>query len=292
MVCHTPQAGHALSFNTRQLNLSGSMNGFGGNQLSTLFSQGFLSNNPGSPNLLPRHVGPAESAYSVEARVRSYLAVNCSYCHKSGGTAPASWDGRPELTLSQTALVNGGATNNGGNPLNKLVIPGSTANSILLHRTAATGGFTRMPPLGSNVVDPAGVDLLTEWIQNELPDRQTYAQWRTAEFLSGTSPQGAADQDPDGDGSNNEAEFLAGTDPLSGASFHRTSVSVNGTEASFTFELPRNRSVVIEHSQNLQQWQPWDIPGNQGLPVQGGTQSLTGPKPGPAAFFRARVREN
>ena len=41
----------------------------------------------------------------MEARVRSYLAVNCSYCHKTGGTAPSSWDGRPELTLAQTMLV-------------------------------------------------------------------------------------------------------------------------------------------------------------------------------------------
>jgi uncharacterized repeat protein (TIGR03806 family) len=293
MTCHTPQAGFALSTNSRQYNMASIFPGFSGNQIEVLENAGYFSNTPVSPNLLPRHLHPDETAYPAEARVRSYLAVNCAYCHMDGGTAaPSMWDGRHELTLDQTGLILGNASNNGGNPLNKLVVPGSTVHSILLNRTAASNGFTRMPPLGSNVVDPAGVDLLTEWIQNELPDRQTYAQWRTAEFLSGTSPQGAADQDPDGDGSNNQAEFLAGTDPLSGASFPESSISVNGPQASFTFEVPRNRSVTIEHSQNLQQWQPWDIPGNQGLPVQGGTQTLTGPKPGPAAFFRARVREN
>ena len=61
IVCHTPQAGHALSFNTRQLNQSASMNGFTGNQLSLLHSAGYFTNTPDSPNLLPRHVRPNEA---------------------------------------------------------------------------------------------------------------------------------------------------------------------------------------------------------------------------------------
>ena len=290
MVCHTPQAGHALSFNTRQLNRSGSMNGFGGNQLSTLFNQGYLSNNPGSPNLLPRHVGPGESTYSIEARVRSYLAVNCAYCHKSGGTAPASWDGRAELTLAQTALVNGTATNNGGNPLNKLVVPGSTANSILLHRAAATGGFTRMPPLGSNVIDSASVTLLTQWINGELASRQDYDAWRGSNFEPDSDPAGAPGQDPDGDGFTNQDEFLAGTDPRNGASALRPTIS--GHPPALGFTLPVNRSFLIETTTTLGQWTPWDIPGNQGLPVAGGTIQLPVPTADSKRFFRVTVREN
>ncbi len=290
MVCHTPQAGHALSFNTRQLNLSGSMNGFGGNQLSTLFNQGFFTNNPGSPNLLPRHVGPAENAHSIEARVRSYLAVNCAYCHKSGGTAPASWDGRAELTLTQTALVNGNATNNGGNPLNKLVVPGSTANSILLHRAAATGGFNRMPPLGSNVIDSASVTLLTNWINGELASRQNYDTWRSSNFEPDSDPAGAPGQDPDGDGFTNQDEFLAGTDPRNGASAFRPRIS--GHPPALGFTLPVNRSFLIETSATLGQWTPWDIPGNQGLPVAGGTIQLPVPTTDSKRFFRVTVREN
>jgi mono/diheme cytochrome c family protein len=293
MTCHTPQAGFALSTNTRQYNLTSLIPGFAGNQIDVLKNGGYFSNNPDSTNLLPRHLHPDETGYPFEARVRSYLAVNCAYCHMDGGTAaPSMWDGRHELTLDQTGLILGNASNNGGNPLNQLVVPGSTVHSILLNRTAASNGFTRMPPLGSNVVDPAGVALLTDWIQNELPDRQTYAQWRAAEFLSGTSPQGAPTADPDGDGSNNQAEFLAGTDPMSGASMPRSSVAPDGPQVSFTLDLPANRSAVIEHSEDLQQWQPWNIPGNQGLPWPGGPRTFTGPKPGDAAFFRAQVTEN
>jgi hypothetical protein len=143
MTCHTPQAGHALSFNTRQLNFDNGIPGYNGNQLTVLQQAGYFSNNPASPNLLPRHLRPDESAYSVEARVRSYLAVNCSYCHKAGGTANASWDGRPELTLEETGLVNGEAANNGGDPANKLVVPGDTAHSIMLNRVAVTN-FSRL----------------------------------------------------------------------------------------------------------------------------------------------------
>jgi hypothetical protein len=79
--CHSPQAGHALSFNTRQLNLTNTINGFTGNQIDLLHNHGYFSNIPESSNLLPRHLHPNETQYPLEARVRSYLAVNCSYCH-------------------------------------------------------------------------------------------------------------------------------------------------------------------------------------------------------------------
>ena len=91
--CHSSQAGYALSFNTRQLNLVKNVNGFAGNQLDLLRDGGFFSNIPESPGTLPRHVRPEETALPLEARVRSYLAVNCAYCHAGAdGTAPTQWD--------------------------------------------------------------------------------------------------------------------------------------------------------------------------------------------------------
>jgi uncharacterized repeat protein (TIGR03806 family) len=289
MACHTPQAGHALSFNTRQLNLSGSMNGFTGNQLSTLFSQGYLSNHPGSPNLLPRHLRPEESAHSLEARVRSYLAVNCAYCHMSGGTAPASWDGRAALTLDETGLVLGAAINTGGDPLNRLLVPGDTGRSILLHRVAASGGFTRMPPLGSNVVDSASASMLAEWINGELASRQSYEAWRDARFEA-EDPDGGPGADPDGDGLTNHDEFLAGTSPLDAASSLRPAVTADPFQ--LAFDLPVNRSFRILTSTDLDQWTPWDVPGNQGLPVAGGRIEFDLPAPDPLRFFRIQVSGN
>jgi hypothetical protein len=290
MVCHTPQAGHALSFNTRQLNLTANMDGFPGNQLATLRQQNYFTQDPGSPNLLPRHVRPDESGVSTEAKVRSYLAVNCAYCHKSGGTAPPSWDGRAELTLALTGLVNGTAANSGGDPLNRLVVPGNTARSIVLHRVAGSGGFSRMPPLGSNVTDSANATLLADWINGELANRQTYETWRIARFEPDADPAGAPGEDPDGDGATNHDEFLAGTDPLDGASAFRPAIS--GEPLKLGFTLPVNRSFRIDTSTTLGAWTPWDIPGNQGLPVAGGPLEFELPATDPQRFFRVEVKEN
>ena len=292
MICHTSQAGHALSFNTRQLNLANDILGFTGNQLATLREQGYLANEPGSPNLLPRHLRPDEEEFSVEARVRSYLAVNCSYCHKTGGTAPSSWDGRPELTLAQTMLVNGNASNNGGDPANKLVVPGDTLHSIVLNRVAATNGFTRMPPIGSNVIDATNVALLTEWIEGELDELATYEEWRAANFEPDEDPAGAPGMDPDSDGRTNEDEFLAGTAPLDGTSALRPSLTREGEVVTLNFALPANRSFRIDVSDDLEQWTPWDIPGNQGLPVGGGTLEISQPVADALKFFRLEVSGN
>ena len=167
--CHSPQAGHALSFTTRQLNLAHTMNGFAGNQLDLLRDGGFFSNPPEATGGLPRHVRPDDTAQPLEDRARSYLAVNCAYCHAgASGTAPAQWDGRAHLTLAQTGLVNGTPASNGGNPLNKLIVPGDPAHSVVLNRVAAANGFTRMPPLGSSELDQTNIALLTAWITDGI----------------------------------------------------------------------------------------------------------------------------
>ncbi|QJE98925.1 PQQ-dependent sugar dehydrogenase [Luteolibacter luteus] len=292
MICHTSQAGHALSFNTRQLNLANDILGFSGNQLTTLRTQGYLSNEPGSPNLLPRHLRADEDDYSVEARVRSYIAVNCSYCHKIGGTAPASWDGRPELTLTQTGLINGEATNNGGNPANKLVVPGDTTHSVALNRVAVTNGFTRMPPISSNVIDTASVALLTEWINGELDERVVYEDWRITNFEPDNDPAGAPTADPDGDGITNQDEYLAGTNPHNAASGLRPLVTADPAGIKLSFPVPVNRSYRIDASQDMQAWTPWNVPGNQGLPAPGGEIELVIPPNDPMRFFRVELREN
>jgi mono/diheme cytochrome c family protein len=294
LACHTPQAGHALSFNTRQLNLDNTLNGFSGNQLELLRDAGYLNaaTPPPSAQTLSRHLRPDETAYPVEARARSYLAVNCSYCHMAGGTAaPAAWDGRAQLTFDQTGLLNGAASNNGGSNTNKLVVPGDTTHSIVLNRIAVTNGFTRMPPLASSELDQTNISLLTNWIAS-LGTRQSFDDWRATAFGSPSSPEGAPGADPDGDGVTNEAEYLLGTQPLSGTGVLVPQVTHNGATQTVTLTLPANRSAVIETSTDLSAWTTWDAPGNAGLPHGGGTVSVTGPTLGTKQFFRVLVTGN
>ena len=227
--------------------------------------------------MLPRHVRPDETAFSLEARARSYLAVNCASCHSTTGT----WDARAERTLVQTGLLNGLAVQNGGDPLNRLIVPGDTTHSIILNRVALTNGFTRMPPIGSSELDQTGITLLTNWI-TQLAARQTYDQWRTLNF--GNDPNGAAHLDFDGDGRSNEHEYLLGD-------LFSPQGSVSGGNAVFSFTLPPNRLFQIETSSDLMNWQIWNVPGNHGIPSSTLQSTFMAPLGEAQRFFRVQVRE-
>ena len=297
LTCHTPQSGGPLSFTTRQLNRDNVIHGYSGNQLSLLQAAGYFSNAVEDPKTLPRHLRPDETLYSAEARARSYLAVNCSYCHRADGTVSgAFWDGRPQLTLAQTNLINGVAENNGGNSANRYIVPGDLTHSIVYNRVSVQNGFTRMPPLATSELDQAGIALLTEWI-SALGTRPDYAAWRLGTFGSGTSPEGDETADPDGDGADNRSEFIAQTDPLDASSILRVSLapSPEGSTLTVSFELPPDRLWSVETSADLLTWAPWAVEGADGLPRATQTMiSLQAPVPdssSPRRFFRLHLSE-
>jgi hypothetical protein len=290
--CHNGPAGLSLSFTTRQLNTASPIHGFPGNQLSILDKEGFFNRTPGTVHFLPRHVRPDETAFSVEARARAYLDVNCSSCHRQGGTAPTQWDARTWLSLTETGLINGVSQAYGGDPANKLIVPGDAVHSVVLNRVAATNGFTRMPPLASSEIDAAGVALLQAWITEALPNRLSYEDWRLVWFQSVTSSDGEPTADPELDGRTNREEFLTGTNPLSGSSFFSTSIQKTGDSVALAFDLPENRSVQIETSTDFFNWSLWDIPGNNSLALPGGSTIFVGPSEDTQRFFRLKILEN
>jgi uncharacterized repeat protein (TIGR03806 family) len=290
LACHTPQGGHGLSFETRQLNRTGTLGGQSGNYLELLANAGYFSNAPTQFNTLPKYHTPADTSATLETRARSWLAVNCSYCHQAGGTGIGAFDMRPELTLTQSSMIDAHVGNVQAGD-HKALVRGFNDKSVIWNRLAAAGGYTRMPPLATAVIDPDGTQVVMDWI-NSMASRQTYAEWRLAQFGSSSSPEGAQNFDADGDGVTNYNEFLGQTQPLSGNSILRPLFSTGTTNLSIEFPNLPGRRTWVETSTNLSNWSLWNVPGNNGTPnATGGTRTFTAPVDGPMRYFRLKVEE-
>jgi uncharacterized repeat protein (TIGR03806 family) len=172
--CHTEAAGRSLGLETAQLNgdLRYPQTGRTANQVVTLNAIGAVSPAiPGTPAGLPRLPDPMGAAGTLGDRARAYLHTNCAPCHRPGGPTPTNLDLRYDTPLAagnacdappqQGDLGIAGA---------RIVAPGAPARSVLLERVRRLDA-SRMPPLGSTVVDEAGVRLLGEWMA-QLPGCQ------------------------------------------------------------------------------------------------------------------------
>lgn len=288
LACHVPQTNHVLSFDTRQLNRPGQLGAEHGNFLSLLRDSGYLAGFGGeTPNTLPRHVRAGEIEYSLEARARSYLAVNCASCHREGGTAPASWDARSHIPLRQTRLLE--SVRSGGGAGDHLIVPGDVDRSVIWNRISVANGYTRMPPLATSVIDSGGAALVAEWIQGFALGRQveSYDEWRVRWFGDPRSPEGAAAADPDSDGNDNRLEFLSLRNPLDAAD--RFAAVSRGDGVSFP--SVEDRSVHVEVSPDLRTWQLWDILGNDGIPRTNPIHTLIAPTSHAEQFFRVIIRD-
>ena len=285
--CHTPVAGHALSFNARQLHREGLLAGRYGNQLDTLRLASYLSGPAPDLAAFAPLAGADDATSSLEFRVRSYLAVNCVACHQPGGSAPSTWDARPELTLENSGLIRGLANRPGNDSANRLVVPGDPARSILLSRIEATNGFTRMPPTGSHVLDAQAIELVNAWITSELPGRVFYSDW-----AAGHPGLGARGDDPDGDGATNYDEFVLGTSPLRPDAAAGPGLSMAAGQVVLDFVQPPHRVAIVESSGDLATWQDWPVDDNLPThPATGIPRLLQGPADPSRRFFRIRLSE-
>jgi hypothetical protein len=119
---------------------------------------------PAAVENLPALPRSADANASLSARAKAYLHVNCSYCHRPGGTARGEMDLRfdtalPAMNVCDAAPLLGDL----GIADPRLVAPGSPGRSLLLQRMKRQDVF-RMPPLGSSLFDDAGILLLENWI--------------------------------------------------------------------------------------------------------------------------------
>jgi len=165
--CHTLGAGRSLGLETAQLNRDHTypQTGRTANELLTLNSIGMFTPAIPDPAVQPAMPDPADTTAPLANRARAWLHTNCSQCHRPGGPIALNMDLRYTTTLAATNTCNivpqGGDVGLGATA--RLIVPGNAANSVLINR-ANRRDANGMPPLGSNIVDAAGVTLLTQWV--------------------------------------------------------------------------------------------------------------------------------
>lgn len=174
-LCHNAGPRFVLGFVPNQLSRVASSNQSGAtNQLVGLAAQGVISKAAVLPNDDPLHlVNPHDTSQSLDDRARSYLHVNCAMCHHPGGNAIVSFFLRRDLPFDKLNTNKGTGIGTFGIREARIIAPGDPYRSLLLYRMSKLG-YARMPYIGSQVVDSAGVALIEDWIRS-LPRDSTAA---------------------------------------------------------------------------------------------------------------------
>lgn len=190
LVCHNMAAKYALGVNTLQLNRNVlTAEGQMVNQLAAFEQLGlFTAQLPEPPEKLPRLVDYRDESQATAARARSYLHANCSHCHRKWGGGNAEFRLLASLELDEMGIV-GVKPAHGGFfiPDAQIIAPGRPDKSVLFYRTAKLGPG-RMPRIGSDAVDQAGLKLLYRWIL-EMGSTVEDAAGKVAEELAAATEE-------------------------------------------------------------------------------------------------------
>ncbi len=169
MVCHNAGAGGVLGVSKmRQQNFSEvyPQTGILDNQLRVLNHLGML--NPALDETtipsLPHYAPAADNNSSLELRARSFLDVNCSYCHQPGGAGRAAFDLRITTALTNANLINGSVAATYGLPNAAAVVPGNPLSSTVYYRVDTAVPGIMMPPLARSIIDQPDQSVLGKWI--------------------------------------------------------------------------------------------------------------------------------
>ena len=292
--CHTPESGFALGFKTEQLNRDFDYNGTHANQIRVLSDAGYFESPTENTHSLAALARPDDSDQSLEYRVRSYLATNCSQCHQPGGAGLGLFDTQLATSTESAGLVDGLLARGFENPGDRVVHPGSVDRSMLFKRIATLGNG-RMPPLASSVLDESAIVLLSSWITEELAEYQGFSEWQTAHFGSITDPNAATMADPDNDGASNLLEHLTGTDPNAASETWKVSVQREGGVIQIRFPRISNRSFEVQASSDLSDpssWSPVNDPANRPLFASRDSTAVIEDRidQANARYYRVRVR--
>ena len=181
--CHNEWAGTTLAFDVAQLNRDVPAPGGGRvNQLREFGTRGLVEGfvAPKRPeDELPRFADPHDPTAALDARARAYLHTNCAGCHRfGGGSVPHVHLNTEIATADLEVLGMRPARGDFAIPEARLIVPGEPHRSTLWYRMATTGPG-RMPHIGVELVDEAGLALVREWITSlpaDFIERRLVAQ--------------------------------------------------------------------------------------------------------------------
>jgi uncharacterized repeat protein (TIGR03806 family) len=163
MQCHTAAAGFSLGLEAAQLqhDLRYPSTGRTAEQLATWVGVGLTDGSAPEVPALPAY---DDSSAPVADRARAYLHVNCANCHQPDGPGRGDLDLRFGTPLGQTGLCAAPRDGDLGIADARLVAAGAPERSVLLERMARRDVYG-MPPLATEQVDDAAVQLVADWIQ-------------------------------------------------------------------------------------------------------------------------------
>jgi hypothetical protein len=119
-----------------------------------------------------------------------------------------------------------------------------TTNVVAHTYAAGTYGVTLV------VTGPGGVSTNSQL--NYITALTAFQAWQIQYFGSTTNPAAAASADPDGDGQNNLAEFLSGTNPTNSASsLHIISVATQSSDVLVTWATAGGETNVVQATAGL-----------------------------------------
>jgi uncharacterized repeat protein (TIGR03806 family) len=161
--CHTVASGGVLGVNAKQLNRDVTGAPGAESQLRRWERLGMFAERLCiDPAQVPSLARADDEAHSLEDRARAYLDVNCAMCHRPGGAA-ADFDARYETPLERQLMIDVPARINLGLDRARFVAPRDPWRSVILARMTTLEQI-KMPPLGHETIDRAGIELLRRWI--------------------------------------------------------------------------------------------------------------------------------
>lgn len=163
MTCHGGRSHRILGFSAIQL--SHAPASAEDLTLQRLTEEGLLTDPPESPIRVP--------GTPTESQALGYLHTNCGSCHNSGRPADARFFRPPadlDLWLRVGSLSTPAATPTYQTAMGTHVLPRSPSASPLYQCAAGTRRFRpRMPPIGTEIPDIAGLRTLERWIVGLAP---------------------------------------------------------------------------------------------------------------------------